>query len=97
MAMILALELDIMMKFNFNMVTRSTTYWIDLLTALWDNHISQHMNWEDELLFRSHISKRNLSHLYQTIEKLSLSLDAYNFSKPRLVLSAMYLVCRMHL
>jgi hypothetical protein len=97
MTMILALELDIMMKFNFKLVTRSTTYWVDLLTTLWDSHITHGMNWDDELLFRSDKNKRNISHLYQILEKVSLSVDMHNFSKPKLVLSAMYLVCRMHL
>ena len=65
--MILALELDMMMKFNFKLVTRSTTYWVDLLTTLWDNHISQGMNWEYDIFFRSDKNKRNISHLYQIV------------------------------
>ncbi len=36
MTMILSLELDMMMKFNFKLMTRSSTYWIDILTTLWD-------------------------------------------------------------
>lgn len=36
MTMILSLELDMMMKFNFKLMMRSSTYWIDILTTLWD-------------------------------------------------------------
>lgn len=85
------------MKFSFKLVSRSTTYWIDLLTTLWDKHISKNINWEDDLSFRSEKNKRNISHVYQIVEKMSLSLDIHFFSKPNLVLSAMYLVCKMHL
>jgi hypothetical protein len=43
--MILALELDMMIKFNFKLVTRSLTYWIDLLTTLWDSYIVHEISW----------------------------------------------------
>lgn len=40
MARILSLELDMLMKFSFKLVKRSTTYWIDILTLLWDSYIN---------------------------------------------------------
>ena len=67
MAMILSLELDIMVKFGFKLVTRSSTYWVDVLTSLWDMYLSEEMEWEEELMFRSEKNKRNISHLYQLI------------------------------
>lgn len=67
MAMILSLELDMMLKFGFKLVTRSSTYWVDVLTSLWDTYLTEEMDWEEELMFRSEKNKRNISHLYQLI------------------------------
>jgi len=30
-----------MLKFDFKLVTKTTTYWIDLLTTLWDSFIGE--------------------------------------------------------
>lgn len=65
--MILSLELDMMLKFGFKLVTRSSTYWVDVLTSLWDTYLTEEMDWEEELMFRSEKNKRNISHLYQLI------------------------------
>lgn len=86
-----------LMKFNFKLVKRSTTYWIDILTLLWDSYINEEITWELDLLFRCDKNKRNISHCYQLIEKLSLDLEIYNYSTPLVVLSAMYLIIRMRL
>jgi hypothetical protein len=51
--MVLSLELDMMLKFSFKLVTRSSTYWIDVLTSLWDSYISKEMEWEEDLMFRN--------------------------------------------
>lgn len=67
MTMILSLELDMMLKFGFKLVTRSSTYWVDVLTSLWDTYLTEEMDWEEELMFRSEKNKRNISHLYQLI------------------------------
>jgi len=40
MSLILSLELDMLLKFNFKLVVRSSTYWIDALTFLWDDYIN---------------------------------------------------------
>ena len=45
MARILSLELDMLMKFSFKLVKRSTTYWIDILTLLWDSYINEEITW----------------------------------------------------
>lgn len=45
MARILSLELDMLMKFSFKLVNRSTTYWIDILTLLWDSYINEEITW----------------------------------------------------
>lgn len=97
LSIILSLELDMLLKFNFKLMARSSTYWVDVLTMLWDEYILE-VCWEEEdLLFRRERNKRNISHCYQLVEKLYLELEAYSYAKPTLVLSAMYLVVRMRL
>lgn len=86
-----------MIKFNFKLMQRSSTYWIDLLTTLWDGYIIQEMPLDSDLLFRSERSKRNISHLFQIVEKVASHLEMYQFSKAYIVLSAMYLIVRMQL
>lgn len=39
MNIILSLEMDMLIKFNFKLVQRSSTYWIDTLTTFWDDYI----------------------------------------------------------
>lgn len=95
--MILSLELDMMMKFNFKLMTRSSTYWIDILTTLWDQYIAEDITYENELTFRQEKSKRSISHLFQIVEKSYLFIEVYQYSVPCLVLSAMYLIIRMQL
>lgn len=97
MTLILSLELDMMMKFNFKLITRSSTYWVDILTTLWDEYISEDLTWEDQLTFRQEKSKRSISHLFQILEKCFLFTEVYQYSVPNLVLSAMYLIIRMQL
>jgi hypothetical protein len=97
MARVLALELDMLLKFSFRLVRRTSTYWVDILTLLWDNYITEEITWELELLFRSEKNKKNISHCYQIMERLALDLDAYNYSTPLLALSAIYVVVRMRL
>jgi hypothetical protein len=53
MATILQLELEMLMKFNFRLVHRTSTYWADVLTLLWDDYIFEEAAWEADLLFRS--------------------------------------------
>lgn len=86
-----------LLRFSFKIVKKSSTYWADLLTLLWDSYITEEVTWEEELLFRSSKNKRNLSHLYQILERASLELDNYVFSTPLMVLSIIYLIVRMRL
>lgn len=97
MSYILTLQLDMLLKFGFKLVKRSSTYWVDILTLLWDDYINQQLTWQLDLLFRHDKNKKNISHCYQIIEKLHLDLDVYNYSTPLLVLSTMYLILRMRL
>jgi hypothetical protein len=86
-----------MLKFSFKLVARSSTYWVDALTVLWDGYICGEIAWDEELLFRSEKNKRNISHCYQIVEKLQQEVEVYQYSKPLLVLSAMYLIVRMRM
>lgn len=56
-----------MVKFGFKLVARSSTYWVDVLTSLWDSYLLEEMEWEQDLMFRSDRNKRNISHLFQVI------------------------------
>lgn len=41
MGLILQTELDMLMRFNFRLVLRSSTYWVDVLTLLWDDYAGE--------------------------------------------------------
>jgi hypothetical protein len=97
MALILQLELEMLLRFNFRLVHRSTTYWTDVLTLLWDDYAGEEAAWEADLLFRSDRNRRNISHCYQALERVALDLEAQAHPAPLLALSAMYLVLRMRL
>jgi hypothetical protein len=45
MAAILQLELEMLMRFNFRLVHRTTTYWADVLTLLWDDYAGEEAAW----------------------------------------------------
>ena len=56
-----------LVRFNFRLVHRTSTYWADVLTLLWDDYIFEEADWEADLLFRNERNRRNLSHCYQLL------------------------------
>lgn len=97
MTIILQYELEMLIRFNFRLVHRTTTYWTDVLTLLWDDYICEESVWEADLLFRCERNRRNLSHCYQLLERAAGEVESYLHATPLLALAAMYLVLRMRL
>lgn len=40
MESILALEVDMLLKFEFKLILKSISYWMDILTMLWDEYLN---------------------------------------------------------
>ena len=87
-----------MFKFGFKLVTKTVTYWLDLLTTLWDSFISEfHPQLFNNLVFRNDKSPRNFSYLLQLLQLEEFTMDMYGQSKVAFILAAIYLLARMAL
>ena len=67
MSMVLALEIDMLKKFTYKIVTRSNIYWADTLTLLWDDYLRDEGMKDDSLKFRDSRQRHNISQCYQML------------------------------
>ena len=84
------------MKLNYFLRFRTSAYWIDLLTVIWDQRIlTYHDPTYEKLLFRSPKHRINMSYLLQISEIIYYDVHVYHYSEVVLVLSAIYLLVRI--
>ena len=85
-----------MVKFDFRLTMKTLSYWVDMITALWDSYVCEFCpKYSEILIFRNDRSPRNISYLLQILEVECLSLGVYCYSKVSMVLAGIYLMSRM--
>jgi hypothetical protein len=87
-----------MLRFGFKLSAKTITYWLDMLTALWDSYIGEFCpKYIDTLIFRNERLPRNLSYLLQLVELEYVSMNANGHSMVSMALAGIYLIARMAL
>lgn len=87
-----------MVKLNFRLAVKTTNYWIDTFTTLWDGFLNEEKPQHYQVMqFRSELQGKNWSYLHGLIEIQFSSMLVYSYSKISIVLGGLYLVARMTL
>lgn len=90
----------IMIKEDFKLKKKTFSYWIDALTTIWDNNISDKLDpfeVKENKFFRIKNKTQNYLFLVQMIEASLFNISFYSYPQPIIVLSAMYLLVRINM